>query len=236
VCLTKGVLRRRTDSPSSSRTLPACDFSARPTDSKRKGQTYVEGKCLTGWETELRQTALGPNWTGLSQSGTSSFVFAAADGDVWQGFALALIPALVVSVVSAVVTVRLAIRQFYSQRWWERRAETYTAIVESLSRMADCLRAFMDYEMAGPYSREKDDLKELWSEFRTARRAIQRFTWQSSFIVSESVAADLQKVTTELEKEYYPNDPPLTELEAYSEAVRVALEAIIPHARADLSV
>lgn len=160
---------------------------------------------------------------------------AAADGEVWQGFALALIPALVVSVVSAAVTVRLSIRQFYSQRWWERRAETYTAIVESLSRMADCLRGFIDYEISGPYSREKD-LSGLWSEFREARRAIQRFAWQGSFIVSKSVAADLQKVTTELEKEYYPNDPPLTELETYAEAVRTALDAIILHARADLSV
>jgi len=32
-----------------------------------------------------------------------------------------LIPALFVSIITAVVTVKLSIKQFYSQRWWEKK-------------------------------------------------------------------------------------------------------------------
>ena len=152
-----------------------------------------------------------------------------------QGFLLALLPALIVSVVTAVITVRLSIRQFYSQKWWEQKVQTYTSIVESLSRMADCLRAFVDREMTGPYSREKD-LETLWKDFGESRREIQRHTQQGAFIVSEDVASELANVTTELEKEYYPKEPPITELEAYAGAVRSALNAIVPLARADLGI
>jgi hypothetical protein len=38
-------------------------------------------------------------------------------------------------VVTAVVTVRLSLRSFYSEKWWERKAETYTAVMDSLHHM-----------------------------------------------------------------------------------------------------
>jgi len=44
-----------------------------------------------------------------------------------------LIPALFVSIITAVVTVKLSIKQFYSQRWWEKKAEAYSHIIENLS-------------------------------------------------------------------------------------------------------
>ena len=53
--------------------------------------------------------------------------------EITQGILIALIPALVVSIITAYVTVRLSIRQFYSQRWWDKKAEAYSQILEHLS-------------------------------------------------------------------------------------------------------
>lgn len=47
---------------------------------------------------------------------------------------LTLIPALIVGVATALVTVKLSIRKFYTERWWERRADAYSRIVEALHK------------------------------------------------------------------------------------------------------
>ena len=40
---------------------------------------------------------------------------------------------LFVAVVTSVVTVRLSIKRFRSERWWERKVEAYTDLLSSLS-------------------------------------------------------------------------------------------------------
>ena len=42
---------------------------------------------------------------------------------------------LVLAIVTSFVTVRLSLKSFVSQRWWERKAEAYSKIMEQLS---DC--------------------------------------------------------------------------------------------------
>lgn len=45
---------------------------------------------------------------------------------------IALAPALVVGVVTALVTVRLALSRFRQERWWERKAQAYADLFEAL--------------------------------------------------------------------------------------------------------
>jgi len=40
---------------------------------------------------------------------------------------------LFVAIVTPVITVRLSLKSFVSQRWWERKAEAYSQIMEQLS-------------------------------------------------------------------------------------------------------
>jgi len=44
-----------------------------------------------------------------------------------------LISALIVSIITAYLTVKFSIKQFYSQKWWEKKAEAYSNIIEKLS-------------------------------------------------------------------------------------------------------
>src|SRR6266540_2058674 len=43
-----------------------------------------------------------------------------------------LIPGIIIAVATAIVTVKLSLRQFRSERWWERKAEVYSRILEAL--------------------------------------------------------------------------------------------------------
>jgi len=46
-----------------------------------------------------------------------------------------LLPGLLIAVVTAIVTIHLSIKRFHSERWWERKADSYSRIVESLHQM-----------------------------------------------------------------------------------------------------
>jgi hypothetical protein len=54
--------------------------------------------------------------------------------------------AFAASIIATVVSIYNArLRRFVSERWWERKADAYTRIVESLSALVDyCDRSYYD--------------------------------------------------------------------------------------------
>lgn len=50
-------------------------------------------------------------------------------------FILNLILPIFIAVVTAWFTVRFSLKQFYSQKWWEKRWEAYVTIIECLHHM-----------------------------------------------------------------------------------------------------
>ena len=50
----------------------------------------------------------------------------------WLPTAGTFVTGIVVAVLTAFLTVRLALKRFYSEKWWERKAEAYGAILEAL--------------------------------------------------------------------------------------------------------
>ena len=57
-----------------------------------------------------------------------------------------IIPGLIISIVTAVLTVRLSVKQFTSQRWWEKKAEAYSKIIENLSNLQFCFEEWLSDE------------------------------------------------------------------------------------------
>ena len=63
----------------------------------------------------------------------------------WLTSSLApVIPSLVVGVCTAIITVRLSLRRFRSERWWERKADVYSRIVEALHNAMEYCEAMSD--------------------------------------------------------------------------------------------
>ncbi|WP_412060358.1 hypothetical protein [Rubrivirga sp. IMCC45206] len=67
-------------------------------------------------------------------------------------FLAAVAPSLVVAVLAALLGVRLALRRFRSERWWERKAEAYTDLISAVYRFSTTF----DRDYVDP-----DDLEEL---------------------------------------------------------------------------
>ena len=47
---------------------------------------------------------------------------------------------ILVAIITSVVTVRLSVRAFSSQRWWERKADAYSSIINALSARGETPR------------------------------------------------------------------------------------------------
>jgi hypothetical protein len=73
-------------------------------------------------------------------------------------FLTTLFVGIVVAVVSAYVTVRLAIKRFRAEQWWSRKADAYAAILEALHCSKDCDSAHLSEVVEG---------RELNEEYRT---------------------------------------------------------------------
>lgn len=43
-----------------------------------------------------------------------------------------LLTGIIIAIITAYFTVRFSLKQFYSQQWWQKKAEAYTNIMESL--------------------------------------------------------------------------------------------------------
>lgn len=55
----------------------------------------------------------------------------------WQPVFVSFISSVVIAVVVAMVTVRLALKRFHTEKWWERKSTAYVSIIEALHHMRD---------------------------------------------------------------------------------------------------
>lgn len=99
----------------------------------------------------------------------------------------ALIPALFLAVVTSVLTVRLSLRRFRTERMWERKADAYSRIIEALHHMTEyCLARSEEYMQVRKPTPEREI--ELQDNYRAADAALRTATGIGAFIISEEVA------------------------------------------------
>jgi hypothetical protein len=106
---------------------------------------------------------------------------------------------LLVSVATSVVTVRLALGRFYSERWWERRLDAYIRVHDALSVQlrqrevrVDDLYAFYAGEASnGP---PPDDMaEEIRRSWRESERELENALARGAFLLSEDAVTLLRR-------------------------------------------
>jgi hypothetical protein len=108
-----------------------------------------------------------------------------------------VIVGLLIAAVSSYITVQLSLRQFYSQRWWERKAKTYSMIIDAFYYQIYSTERYMGYEELGKTL--ADDRKaELDSISRKGWNVIHKATSIGEFIISQETAKQLEECDKEL--------------------------------------
>lgn len=97
-----------------------------------------------------------------------------------------ILPSLIVGVCTAIFSVRLALRRFHAERWWERKAEAYSRIVEALYNAVEYWSAQSDANMRGERLSEQRE-KELVEGYEQAYRELKKATAVGAYIISDEV-------------------------------------------------
>lgn len=107
-----------------------------------------------------------------------------------------IIPGILIAVVTSFLTVRLAIRQFYAQKWWERKQEAYSEIMEALFRFQRYHRRWMYIEgKSMPVSNEH--AVNLGQEYDDAVGKLEKAAAIGAYIISDEAAALIDTVLRE---------------------------------------
>ena len=149
-----------------------------------------------------------------------------------QGIFTALIPAIIIAIFAPYMTVKWSLKQFYSEKWWEKKAEAYSHTIEHLS--------YLQYYFGEWYSEglnEKilvDKDKEKLSEgYRQARESITKATAIGTYIVSDDTTTALVTLLRELEKQD-PMGNWVGDIDRCYGSVKECIKKIREYAKADL--
>jgi hypothetical protein len=140
-----------------------------------------------------------------------------------------------VAIVAAVLTVRLSLRRFHAERWWERKAEAYSRIIESLHAAMEYHSAMSDDSMIAT---ERDEARyaRLKEEFDKAYRDLRQSTGIGAYIISEQAADVLAALEKRPRPQWRPDEPPWEFFDAEVDAYKSALTQIRRLAKKDLKV
>jgi hypothetical protein len=111
---------------------------------------------------------------------------------------LTLGTSVVVAVISAYIGARIALRRFYSEKWWERRAAAYTAIIEAVHHIREHADTNLAFTLAGK-DLPSDGDKELTQKLQSAIAELRKQRDIGSLVISDEAVMELNNLFEALE-------------------------------------
>jgi hypothetical protein len=144
-----------------------------------------------------------------------------------------IIPGLIISIITAFLTVKLSIKQFTSQRWWEKKVESYSKIIENLSNLQFCFEEWLSYA----YNEKelgKEAIEKLNKNHEQAREKIKLISAIGAFAISKEASGVLSELVSEIDKPEY-EDTWVEQLESDLGNIKKRIVKIVELAKVDLS-
>lgn len=115
----------------------------------------------------------------------------------WQPL-LNLLAGIPVALLTSWLTVKFALRRFQSEKWFERRVDAYTKVIEALHFMSRCVEAQLRAAMRNAeLSNEIEE--EFIASYRKGLADLRRLTDMGSLIFSQEAIVVLNALNTELQ-------------------------------------
>ena len=150
-----------------------------------------------------------------------------------QQLLLVIIPGTIIAIITSFITVSLSLRRFYSEKWWERKAEAYSAIIESLYHVKRNLDALMLSVEKGDEFKSPD---RLASKSREGYERIYREAGVGAFIISEKAAQVLESLLSDIQKPKSAGMSFLDYLQDHAARVVETLDSLRKIAKRDLKI
>lgn len=97
---------------------------------------------------------------------------------------------LFLAACTAFITVRLSLRRFHAERWWERKAEAYSRIVEVLYQAMEYCASHLHEEASGKELSEDRD-RELSEGYVRSYRELRKVAAVGAYMISDEAARTL---------------------------------------------
>lgn len=152
--------------------------------------------------------------------------------DIYTDLLIATLSGIFVAVFASILSVNLAMRRFYSEKWWERKAEAYSRIVEELYHVLNSLDTCLVYFDQGE-ELPQEDQNEINRLSNQAYKELYKAECIGAFIISDDVANALSQMR-EKEKNLSLDDPMELRLRARSNIVSECLNTVKSLARKEL--
>jgi hypothetical protein len=144
--------------------------------------------------------------------------------------AINVLTGIVIAAVSAWIAVQLSLRRFRAEKWWERKVDAYSRIIEALHNSKTWTDEHLDAEShAREIPEEKE--KELTGRARAAHDEIRKAINVGGFLLSDEALNRLRQFEKESNKKH---DSWVDYLESDSAATDNCLKDIIEIAKNDL--
>lgn len=142
-----------------------------------------------------------------------------------------VIQALVVAGLTAVITVRLSLRRFHSERWWERKADAYMRLMSAIVDLRRYIDLLIEEEEGGAFAEEHRAM--LVAKHREAVHELQRATVLGRYLFSNRTVALLD---THNQREGPEGFSDLEYFQKESQAYERLFDALVASSKADLGV
>jgi hypothetical protein len=104
-----------------------------------------------------------------------------------------IIASLIIAIFTAIITVRLSLRRFRAERWWERKADTYSRIVEALHNALEYCEAKSD-ESLTHIEITPERKAQLNQDYAKATFELRKATGVGAYIISPAVSDALVRL------------------------------------------
>jgi len=143
-----------------------------------------------------------------------------------------VLPGLVVAIVTSILTVRLSIRRFYEEKWWERKERAYSDIIASLNDIMQYYEYQRDhYEHGRKLSKERE--KEIKEQYSEAYWKLKKVTDIGGFVISRDAAVVLKDLRNR-PKLKWDDNPPGEIYDSDYEYYKLALDQLVAIANKEL--
>jgi len=103
-----------------------------------------------------------------------------------------ILPALIVAVLTSILMVRLAIRRFYREKWWEKKQETYSHLLETIHHLKNYAAEHYEGEI-NPDHITEEKRQELTRDWKKFSREFAKLRDLASFHLSDEAVAILDE-------------------------------------------
>jgi hypothetical protein len=139
-----------------------------------------------------------------------------------------------IAFASAYLAAYIATRKFRSEKWWERKANAYCELVDSLHQMSWYAEEFFE-DRVGRKLISDIDLTEYGKQYRLARRNVAKISDTSAFLISSKAGDAVRLLIQKLEAASGDDDWTRRALDE-GDAIRECLGAVKALASQDLGV